>query len=65
MPSMNTWYNDATLRFQMERECLYNLRRLDGTLVGNGKWKPMTHHEALVARSKFSDRDSIRLEEAD
>ena len=40
---------------------MYNLQRPDGTLIGGGVWKSMTHQEAITARSKFNSPGEILL----
>lgn len=34
-------------------------------VVGGGKWQPMTHAEAITARSKFSQSSRIMLVECE
>lgn len=47
---------------------LYNLYYTDKNgnpkfLIGHGTWAPMTHHEAMTARSKFRNPSDITLVE--
>ncbi len=36
---------------------------VDGSDVGGGKWEPMTYYQAITARSKFTNPESIRVVE--